>query len=148
VVTQDRGTLTASITVPRLHFSTSTTINIRKKGRANPLQKYFKLVVRLIARILDGCEVAIKVLVSDQFVVRASASRNNGSGLTWQEVLGATEPKIFVEQNVGINYMLPDEHLTVGGNIKITGKMYQPSDCRIWGDPAGLKSGPCGCPSA
>jgi hypothetical protein len=90
VVTQDEGTLTASITVPRLHFSTATTFNVRKKGKANPLQKYFKLVVRLIAQTSDGCEVPIKVLVSDQFVVRASASRNNESGLTWQEVPEAT----------------------------------------------------------
>lgn len=128
---QDPGTYHAAVTVPRLHFSTSTENNVRKKGRANPLQRYFQLVVRLVASTTDGAEIPLAVLMSEQFVVRASSPRLlQKVDSTWRTAVSG-KPAIFFEQNVGINYQVPDEDLTVGGNCKITGEMYQPSDIRV-----------------
>ena len=40
------STSTLQITVGRLHFAETTSNNMRKKGKPNPAQKYFQLVVR------------------------------------------------------------------------------------------------------
>ena len=39
------GDPVAKVSVGRLHFTETTTNNMRKKGKPNPAQKYFQLVV-------------------------------------------------------------------------------------------------------
>lgn len=41
------------LTVGRLHFSETTSNNMRKKGKPNPDQRYFSLVVSLVAKAGD-----------------------------------------------------------------------------------------------
>lgn len=44
----------SKITVGRLHFSETTSNNMRKKGRPNPEQRFFQLVVGLHAHTHSG----------------------------------------------------------------------------------------------
>lgn len=44
----------AKVTVGRLHFNETTSNNMRKKGKPNPDQRYFYLVVALQAHCADG----------------------------------------------------------------------------------------------
>lgn len=44
----------SKVTVGRLHFSETTSNNMRKKGRPNPEQRYFQLVVGLHAHTQSG----------------------------------------------------------------------------------------------
>ena len=43
----DSGEEEMKVTVGRLHFAETTSNNMRKKGKPNPAQKYFQLVVSL-----------------------------------------------------------------------------------------------------
>lgn len=61
------------VTVPRLHFSETTMNNQRKNGRPNPDQKYFLLVVRLIACTADGHDAIVQAYQSEKVIVRVSA---------------------------------------------------------------------------
>lgn len=45
---------TSKLTVGRLHFNETTSNNMRKKGKPNPDQRYFYLVVALQAHCTDG----------------------------------------------------------------------------------------------
>lgn len=56
-------------TVPRLHFSETTMNNHRKNGKPNPEQKYFLLVVKLLANTALG-PVLIQAFHSDRVIVR------------------------------------------------------------------------------
>jgi len=56
-------------TVPRLHFSETTMNNHRKNGKPNPEQKYFLLVVKLMANTALG-PVLIQAFHSDRVIVR------------------------------------------------------------------------------
>lgn len=58
------------VTVPRLHFQETTMNNQRKNGRANPDQKFFLLVVRLIATSEDGQEHLVQAYHSERVIVR------------------------------------------------------------------------------
>lgn len=60
------------VTVPRLHFSETTMNNQRKNGRPNPDQKYFLLVVRLIACTADGLDPVVQAYQSEKVIVRVS----------------------------------------------------------------------------
>lgn len=60
------------VTVPRLHFSETTMNNQRKNGRPNPDQKFFLLVVRLIACSTDGHEAIVQAYQSEKVIVRVS----------------------------------------------------------------------------
>lgn len=62
---------TANLTVGRLHFCETTVNNMRKKGKPNPDQRYFQLVVALHAHC--GSEQHIVCAqISEKIIVRAS----------------------------------------------------------------------------
>ncbi|XP_030749081.1 myelin regulatory factor isoform X2 [Sitophilus oryzae] len=117
------------ITVGRLHFSETTSNNMRKKGKPNPEQRYFQLVVGLHAHTSNG-NFPIVSHASQKIIVRASNPGQFESDveLCWQK--GQTQDSVFHNGKVGINTDRPDESLVVHGNIKITGHIIQPSDIR------------------
>jgi len=59
------------VTVPRLHFSETTLNNQRKNYKPNPDQKYFLLVVRLLASINNEV-VLVQAYASEKVIVRVS----------------------------------------------------------------------------
>lgn len=61
----------SKITVGRLHFSETTSNNMRKKGRPNPEQRYFQLVVGLHAHTHSGNFPVISQ-GSERIIVRVS----------------------------------------------------------------------------
>lgn len=117
------------VTVGRLHFSETTSNNMRKKGKPNPEQRYFQLVVGLHAHTTHG-NFAIVSQASQKIIVRASnpGQFENDVELCWQK--GQTQESIFHAGKVGINTDRPDESLVIHGNLKITGHIIQPSDVR------------------
>ncbi|XP_076313263.1 myelin regulatory factor-like isoform X2 [Tachypleus tridentatus] len=117
-------------TIGRLHFSETTTNNMRKKGKPNPDQRYFYLVVSLCAH---SGEQAYPVVAhaSERIIVRASnpGQFENDMELSWQK--GHNPDTVYHVGRVGINTDRPDESLVVHGNVKITGHIVQPSDARV-----------------
>lgn len=59
-------------TVGRLHFSETTSNNMRKKGKPNPDQRYFYLVVCLCAHVDDQSHQII-AHSSERIIVRVSS---------------------------------------------------------------------------
>lgn len=57
------------VTVGRLHFSETTANNMRKKGKPNPDQRYFQLVVALQAHCSDEVHM-IAAHASERIIVR------------------------------------------------------------------------------
>ena len=57
------------MTVGRLHFSETTSNNMRKKGRPNPDQRYFMLVVGLHAHCGDH-DYMVAAQSSERLIVR------------------------------------------------------------------------------
>ncbi|XP_074040694.1 myelin regulatory factor homolog 1 [Leptinotarsa decemlineata] len=117
------------VTVGRLHFSETTSNNMRKKGKPNPEQRYFQLVVGLHAHTSSG-NFPVVSHASQKIIVRASNPGQFESDveLCWQK--GQTQDSVVHSGRVGINTDRPDESLVVHGNIKITGHIIQPSDIR------------------
>ncbi|KAL3999072.1 NDT80 / PhoG like DNA-binding family protein [Acanthocheilonema viteae] len=119
------------VTVPRLHFSETTMNNQRKNGRPNPDQKYFLLVVRLIACTADGHDAIVQAYQSEKVIVRAS---NPGqfeppdSDATWQKN-GST--LYYNSGSVAIGTDRAVAPLTVGGDIYCSGVVHRPSDRRM-----------------
>lgn len=63
----------SKVTVGRLHFSETTSNNMRKKGRPNPEQRYFQLVVGLHAHTHSG-HFPVVSQGSERIIVRVSDS--------------------------------------------------------------------------
>lgn len=120
-------------TIGRLHFSETTSNNMRKKGKPNPDQRYFNLVVSLCAHC-NNATFTIASQASERIIVRASnpGQFENDMELSWQK--GLTQDSIYHVGRVGINTDKPDEALTVHGNVKLTGHIVQPSDERAKSD--------------
>ncbi|XP_045467204.1 myelin regulatory factor-like protein [Harmonia axyridis] len=123
------GSQVTKVTVGRLHFSETTSNNMRKKGKPNPEQRYFQLVVGLHAHTASG-NYPIVSHASQKIIVRASnpGQFENDVELCWQK--GQTQDSICHNGKVGIGTDRPDESLVVHGNIKVTGHIIQPSDIR------------------
>ncbi|KAH9499981.1 hypothetical protein Btru_076097, partial [Bulinus truncatus] len=116
------------VTVGRLHFSETTSNNMRKKGKPNPDQRYFLLVVSLHAHSGDK-DYMLVGSVSDRIIVRASNPGQFDSEVEvlWQK--GQNE-SVYHIGKVGVNTDHPDEALTIHGNLRLTGHLTQPSDIR------------------
>ncbi|XP_060100392.1 myelin regulatory factor-like protein [Heteronotia binoei] len=117
------------VTLARLHFSETTANNMRKKGKPNPDQRYFKLVVGLYAVSQDQSYL-VTAQVSEKIIVRASnpAQFENDSDLIWQR--GHVPDSVICHGRIGINTDTPDEALVVCGNMKVMGTVMHPSDRR------------------
>ncbi|XP_068760591.1 myelin regulatory factor-like [Montipora capricornis] len=120
----------AKITVGRLHFSETTANNMRKKGKPNPDQRYFLLVVAVYAHTKNK-EFLVCGNVSERIIVRASnpGQFENDMEVVWSR--GQTTDSVFRMGRVGVNTDKPEEALSVHGNLKLTGRLVHPSDIRI-----------------
>lgn len=125
-----KGEEVSKVTVGRLHFSETTSNNMRKKGKPNPDQRYFYLVVGLHAHCTDSSHYPVASHASERIIVRASnpGQFESDGEAVWQR--GVTGDSVFHCGRVGINTERPDEALVVHGNIKLTGHIVQPSDIR------------------
>uniref|UniRef100_A0A669CAX1 Myelin regulatory factor like n=1 Tax=Oreochromis niloticus TaxID=8128 RepID=A0A669CAX1_ORENI len=117
------------VTLGRLHFSETTANNMRKKGKPNPDQRYFQMVVGLYAVVKDE-SFLLTALVSEKIIVRASnpGQFETDGDTMWQR--GVVQEALVCQGRVGINTDSPDEALVVCGNAKVMGTIMQPSDCR------------------
>ncbi|XP_054878069.1 myelin regulatory factor-like protein isoform X2 [Poeciliopsis prolifica] len=118
-----------TVTLGRLHFSETTANNMRKKGKPNPDQRYFQMVVGLYAAVQDETFL-LTGLVSERIIVRASnpGQFETDSDTLWQR--GSAPDAAVCHGRVGINTDSPDEALVVCGNAKVMGAIMQPSDNR------------------
>lgn len=125
--------------IGRLHFSETTANNMRKRGKPNPDQRYFALVVSLTARAGDSL-YTIASHVSDRVIVRASnpGQFETESNVHW--VKGQSLNSVIHNGPVGINVDCPEDALCVRGNIRLSGAVLQPSDVRLKTDIAPLAS--------
>lgn len=117
------------VTLGRLHFSETTANNMRKKGKPNPDQRYFQMVVCLYAVVKEKTFL-LTGLASERIIVRASNPgqfETDGDAL-WQR--GMVQDAVVCQGRVGINTDSPDEALVVCGNVKVMGTVMQPSDQR------------------
>ncbi|XP_072528449.1 myelin regulatory factor isoform X6 [Salminus brasiliensis] len=120
------------VTVGRLHFSETTANNMRKKGKPNPDQRYFMLVVALQAQS-HSQSYTVAAQVSERIIVRVTAASNPGQFESDSEVLwqrGQLPDSVYHHGRVGINTDRPDEALVVHGNVKVMGSLVHPSDIR------------------
>ncbi|KAL1775413.1 myelin regulatory factor [Sigmodon hispidus] len=118
------------VTLGRLHFSETTANNMRKKGKPNPEQRYFMLVVGLYAANQDQFYL-LAAHISERIIVRASnpGQFENDSDALWQR--GQVPEAVIYHGRVGINTDAPDEALVVCGNMKVMGTIMHPSDSRV-----------------
>ncbi|KAB1269697.1 Myelin regulatory factor-like protein [Camelus dromedarius] len=117
------------VTLGRLHFSETTANNMRKKGKPNPDQRYFMLVVGLYAANQDQFYL-LSAHISERIIVRASnpGQFENDTDALWQR--GQVPESVVCHSHVGINTDAPDEALVVCGNVKVMGTIMHPSDSR------------------
>ncbi|XP_012874098.1 PREDICTED: myelin regulatory factor-like protein [Dipodomys ordii] len=118
------------VTLGRLHFSETTANNMRKKGKPNPDQRYFMLVIGLYAANQDQFYL-LSAHISERIIVRASnpGQFENDSDALWQR--GQVPESVVCHGRVGINTDAPDEALVVCGNMKVMGTIMHPSDSRV-----------------
>ncbi|XP_029008383.1 myelin regulatory factor isoform X2 [Betta splendens] len=117
------------VTVGRLHFSETTANNMRKKGKPNPDQRYFMLVVALHAQS-HSQSYTVAAHVSERIIVRASnpGQFESDNEVLWQR--GQVPDSVYHHGKVGVNTDRPDEALVVHGNLKVMGCLVHPSDIR------------------
>ncbi|XP_028811134.1 myelin regulatory factor-like protein [Denticeps clupeoides] len=123
------GNKITKVTLGRLHFSETTANNMRKKGKPNPHQRYFMMVVGLYASVKEGSHL-LGAHVSERIIVRASnpGQFENDNEVLWQR--GQAPDSMVCHGRVGINTDMPDEALVVCGNVKVMGSVMHPSDRR------------------
>ncbi|XP_038612560.1 myelin regulatory factor-like protein [Tachyglossus aculeatus] len=123
------GNQVTKVTLGRLHFSETTANNMRKKGKPNPDQRYFMLVIGLYAANQDQGYL-LSAHISERIIVRASnpGQFENDGDMLWQR--GHSPESLVCHGRVGINTEAPDEALVVLGNVKVSGAVLYPSDSR------------------
>uniref|UniRef100_A0AC35U9K7 NDT80 domain-containing protein n=1 Tax=Rhabditophanes sp. KR3021 TaxID=114890 RepID=A0AC35U9K7_9BILA len=125
------GRKMTKVMVPRLHFSETTNNNQRKNNKPNPEQRYFNLIVKLMAYTVDHQVVLVQAFQSDRVIVRAS---NPGqfeppeSDGGWRIGNGNT---LHYPGNVAIGTEKAVAPLTVNGNIFLSGFLTKASDIRL-----------------
>lgn len=93
--------------IGRLHFTTTTANNMQKKGRPNPDQKFFVLVVSLYAKVGEE-RFLLKQIQSAKLIVRASNPAQYKKHVeAWMP--GAIPQTIQHQGAVGINFVGPGE---------------------------------------
>ncbi|CAB4012881.1 myelin regulatory factor-like isoform X3 [Paramuricea clavata] len=114
---------------PYSPVSETTSNNMRKKGKLNPDQRYFQLVVDVRAYTKQG-NYSICCQISENVIVRASnpGQFENDVALWSKDKSGEC---VYRMGYVGINTDKPDQCLSVNGNIKLTGQTMTPSDIRL-----------------
>jgi NDT80 / PhoG like DNA-binding family len=119
------------LSIGRLHFSETTANNMRKKGRPNPDQRYFQLVVGLHALTHSGNFPLIS-MASERIIVRASNPSQFDNVEVSMETPWSTGDNGCIYHNgmVGINTDRVEESLVVNGNIKVSGQILANSDVR------------------
>ncbi|XP_030070695.1 myelin regulatory factor-like protein [Microcaecilia unicolor] len=124
------GDQVTKITLGRLHFSETTANNMRKKGKPNPDQRYFMLVVSLCAANQEQSHL-LASHISERIIIRASnpGQFENDADNLWQR--GQVPETVVCHGRVGINTDTPDEALVVCGNVKVMGGVMHPSDIRV-----------------
>ncbi|XP_052738755.1 uncharacterized protein LOC112045120 isoform X1 [Bicyclus anynana] len=118
------------VTIGRLHFAETTNNNMRKKGRPNPDQRHFQLVVALRAHA-SHADFILAAQASDRIIVRASNPGQFEADCTenwWQR--GVSDNSVHYNGRVGINTDRPDESCVINGNLKVMGHIVHPSDAR------------------
>ncbi|XP_075946040.1 myelin regulatory factor [Anarhichas minor] len=122
------------VTVGRLHFSETTANNMRKKGKPNPDQRYFMLVVALQVQS-HSQSYTVAAQASERIIVRVTSGHasnpgqfENDSEVLWQR--GQLSDSVYHHGRVGINTDRPDEALVIHGNLKVMGSVVHPSDIR------------------
>lgn len=124
-----------SATFNRLHFSETTANNMRKKGKPNPDQRYFILLVEF--HVLTESEsdepayATIHCHRSQRIIVRASNPGQFDGEVEMKWVKGKIPDSIAHFGPVGINTDRPMGALSVNGNMSVTGHIMHPSDRRV-----------------
>lgn len=123
------------VTVGRLHFAETTSNNMRKKGKPNPSQKYFQLIVSLEAVTvgINNARTQLETarIASERVIVRASnpGQFEADNEPPWTRDLSSDT--VYHMGRVAVNTEQGSEALTVHGNIQLSGQVMQPSDARI-----------------
>ncbi|XP_055345739.1 myelin regulatory factor-like [Paramacrobiotus metropolitanus] len=136
--TIDLSHLRQQMTIARLHFSETTLNNQRKKlKKPNPEQKFFRLVVGLYAVVdlPDGQQGKrlIHAVGSENIIVRASNPQqfeHDGTPTPQWQKAPHDDEAIFYTGSIGINNDRPEEALDIRGNMRLSGRLIQPSDAR------------------
>eukprot|EP00800_Vazella_pourtalesii_P023521 TRINITY_DN9562_c0_g1_i1.p1 TRINITY_DN9562_c0_g1~~TRINITY_DN9562_c0_g1_i1.p1 ORF type:complete len:536 (+),score=112.94 TRINITY_DN9562_c0_g1_i1:357-1964(+) len=118
------------ITIGKLHFSETTANNMRKKGKPNPDQRFFCLLVSL--RVLTESHKHYTAVIhkSDKIIVRASNPSQFENDIDYMWTRCNSPDAIYHSGRVGVNTDHPDEALVVYGNMKLSGQLLKPSDKR------------------
>ena len=118
------------ITIGKLHFSETTANNMRKKGKPNPDQRFFCLLVSL--RVLTESHKYYTAIIhkSDKIIVRASNPSQFENDIDYMWTRCNSPDAIYHSGRVGVNTDHPDEALVVYGNMKLSGQLLKPSDRR------------------
>eukprot|EP00040_Diaphanoeca_grandis_P031316 m.187148 g.187148 ORF g.187148 m.187148 type:complete len:695 (-) comp32294_c0_seq2:277-2361(-) len=117
-------------TFNRLHFSETTANNMRKKGKPNPEQRYFVLLIEFHAMV-DETVATIHCEKSERIIVRASNPGQFDGEIDMKWVKGKVADSIVHHGPVGINTDKPMGALAVNGNMAVTGSIMHPSDRRV-----------------
>ena len=87
------------VSIGRLHFSETTLNNMRKKGRPNPEQRFFQLVVALEAVVLGPnntkVEVPLFCLATERIIVRVRSSYLKKKKIKFKFFGQASNPGLF-----------------------------------------------------
>ena len=88
------------VTIGRLHFAETTLNNTRRKGKKNPHQQFFHLIVSLIAYGDDGDVFTVASNASEKLIVRTSS---HGQGETEVEDLKLLKMELsLLRQQLGL----------------------------------------------